>query len=165
MFALRRFQIRKCKITNTSPKLFSTGMANVFAPNDPLLGSIGTVVVYYIAFRNAAFAGAATREKLEDFENWRRAAARMAEDSSDYYRGAFARLREYNAFVQSTNDGRALQRRADILTAFVVPHSATTVSLNWTNFPTVICQIRTRPRDFQTRRPLGITLIISSQFG
>lgn len=98
-------------------------MANVFGTNDPLLGSIGTVVVYYIAFRNSNFANTVNREQLANFETQRRIASKMTEDSPDYDRTAFARLREYNAFVQSTNDGRALQRRADILTAFVAPNS------------------------------------------
>jgi hypothetical protein len=43
----------------------------------------------------------------------------MGEDEADYGRSANARLREYNVFVQFTNDGRALARRAGILSAYV----------------------------------------------
>lgn len=39
----------------------------------------------------------------------------MTEDDVDYIRPASARLREYNALAQSTNDGRALARRARAL--------------------------------------------------
>lgn len=94
-------------------------MKDVFDENDPLLSSIGTVVVYYVAFRDASFHAAVDRDKLADFEDLRRAAAQLAEDDPEYNRGANARLREYNAFVQSTNDGRAITRRATILINFV----------------------------------------------
>lgn len=94
-------------------------MNTVFETDDRLLASIGTVVVYYIAFRESAFAAAVDRPKLLEFENLRRAASSMAEDDGDYGRSANARLREYNVFVQSTNDGRALARRSEILSAYV----------------------------------------------
>lgn len=94
-------------------------MTEVFDENDWLLSSIGTVVVYYIAFRLREFSDAVDRDKLTDFEDLRRAAAQLGEDDDDYNRGANVRLREYNAFVQSTNDGRALTRRAEILETFV----------------------------------------------
>lgn len=90
-----------------------------FEPTDPLLSSIGTVVVYYIAFRDAEVATICSRAKLADFENLRRGAAAMAEEDPQYARPANARLREYNVFVQSTNDGRALSRRAEILSRYL----------------------------------------------
>ncbi len=99
-------------------------MALVFEDDDRLLASIGTVVVYYIVFRDSSAQGAIDRQKLMDFEELRREASRMPEDDSDYGRPANARLREYNVFVQSTNDGRALSRRAKIMEAYLVGHTA-----------------------------------------
>jgi hypothetical protein len=95
-------------------------MTSVFENDDRLLASIGTVVVYYIAFRDARFAGAVDRSKLLEFEGLRRAASSMGEDDPAYGRSANARLREYNVFVQSTNDGKAIARRAEILSAYVL---------------------------------------------
>lgn len=98
-------------------------MALVFETDDSLLASIGTVVVYYIVFRDASVAASMTRAKLLNFEQVRRQASQMLEDDPSYSRPANGRLREYNMFVQSTNDGRALERRAEILTAFVTGHA------------------------------------------
>lgn len=98
-------------------------MLAVFDIDDRLLASIGTVVVYYIAFRETVFADAVDRGKLNESEELRRRAAQMVEDSPSYSRAANARLREYNALVQSTNDGRALARRAEILATFVAGHT------------------------------------------
>lgn len=95
-------------------------MLAIFDKDDRLLASIGTVVVYYIAFRDSTFAAAVDRAKLAGFEKLRRVASEMAEDDPEYGRAANARLREYNVFVQSTNDGRALFRRAEILTKYVL---------------------------------------------
>lgn len=98
-------------------------MVAVFQPDDPLLASIGTVVVYYIAFRDEALAASIDRDKLVEFEELRREASRMGEDAADYTRPANARLREYNVFVQSTNDGRALTRRAEILAGYLTRYT------------------------------------------
>ncbi len=95
-------------------------LAPIFGVNDRLLGSIGTVVVYYIVARSAAFAGSITHAKLDRFDELRRAASAMGENESDYARPANVRLREYNVLVQSSNDGRALSRRAAIMSAFIV---------------------------------------------
>lgn len=95
-------------------------MAGLFQDNDPLLSSIGTVVVYYLSFRNEVFRKAATREALQSFEVLRREAARMSDNDPAYGSPVNARLRDYNLLVQSTNDGRALDRRATILAAYVV---------------------------------------------
>ncbi len=99
-------------------------MAGVFEESDPLLASIGTTVVYYIVFRDVSLAELANRALLVEFESLRREAARMFEEDRAYARPANARLREYNVFVQSTNDGRALSRRAEILTRYLSGHSA-----------------------------------------
>ena len=47
----------------------------------------------------------------------------VVEDDPTYSRPGNARLREYNVFVQSTNDGRALARRAEIITTYVVGYT------------------------------------------
>jgi hypothetical protein len=123
----------------TSPRIKAAGMQTyqlqaqqtldrmvaVFDEDDRLLASIGTVVVYYIAFRDQSFADAVDRGKLAEFEDLRRQAAQMAEDEPSYSRPANARLREYNVFVQSTNDGRALARRAEILATYISGHTQT----------------------------------------
>jgi hypothetical protein len=93
-------------------------LSSVFGENDPLLASIGTVVVYYIVFRDDDVVDV-DRAKLQEFEELRREASRMAEDDEAYARPANARLREYNVLVQSTNDGKALERRAAMLSAFL----------------------------------------------
>lgn len=94
-------------------------MVGVFKEDDSLLASIGTVVVYYIVFRDPANTTHSDRKKLATFEDLRGDASRMRDDDEDYARPANARLREYNVFVQSTNDGRALARRAQILGAYL----------------------------------------------
>lgn len=98
-------------------------MHAVFESEDRLLASIGTVVVYYIAFREEAFVASVDRNKLLKFEELRREAAKMSEDDHEYTSPTYLRLREYNGLVQSTNDGSALHRRAQILTAFIENYS------------------------------------------
>lgn len=95
-------------------------MAEVFTENDRLLASIGTVVVYYIVFRDPDVSALIVRSRLERFEALRREVSQIREDDREYSRPANARLREYNVFVQSTNDGRALGRRAQILSAYLL---------------------------------------------
>lgn len=98
-------------------------LSSVFFENDPLLASIGTVVVYFIVFRGGTIP--VDRVTLQEFEELRREASRMGEDHDDYARPANARLREYNVLVQSTNDGKALERRAAILTSFLLNNDPT----------------------------------------
>lgn len=90
-------------------------MVQVFLPNDPLLRSIGTVIVYYIAFRDPRFARNVNRELLLEFEELRRSET----VESDNVDASAEVLRRYNAFVQSTNDGVPLKFRADVIRAFV----------------------------------------------
>ncbi|KAB1661660.1 DUF262 domain-containing protein [Pseudoclavibacter sp. CFCC 13796] len=99
------------------------GMVEVFDPEDRLLASIGTVVVYYLAFRDPRFSSTVGRMKLVKFEELRHSAAQMPETDPEYATQANSRLREYNGLVQSTNDGSALHRRAEILSAFVLGYS------------------------------------------
>lgn len=90
-------------------------MSEVFQDNDTLLRSIGTVVVYYIAFRNQDFSDVASRPVFENFETLRRESSEVQDELSDI--GEV--LRKYNAFVQSTNDGVPLAFRAKVIDAFV----------------------------------------------
>lgn len=94
-------------------------MSDVFTENDPLLASIGTMVVYYLSFRDPTIASGVTREMLLAFESARRRASKMSEYDNEYLRPANARLREYASLVQSTNDGGALNRRSAILNGFI----------------------------------------------
>lgn len=94
-------------------------MAETFIESDYLLASVGTVVVYYLAFRDKDFAQLAKRGILSEFEELRREASHMDDSDPEYSDPAYARLREYNSQVQSTNDGTALMRRLAILRRFV----------------------------------------------
>ena len=99
-------------------------MARIFEPADRLLASAGTMVVYYLAFRNPQFADSVERSRLMIFEETRRTVAKMLETAPEYSAARYSRLREYNSLVQSTNDGRALHRRSEILEAFILGYSA-----------------------------------------
>lgn len=90
-------------------------MASIFEPSDRLLASVGTVVVYYILFRDPALGTEVTRTSLQEFERQRR----FPDDSASDDSSEMLQLREYNSLVQSTNDGSALTRRAEILAHFV----------------------------------------------
>ena len=94
-----------------------TRMQEFFTENDPLLKSVGTLIVYYLCFRDTEFSTAASRDKLEKFEERRRSINLDSSEISDSKE--VDKLREYNAWVQSSNDGRALEGRARILSAFV----------------------------------------------
>ncbi|MFJ2145391.1 DUF262 domain-containing protein [Glutamicibacter sp. NPDC087831] len=101
-------------------------MATIFKEDDPLLASIGTVVVYYIAFRDEMFANNVNRNILVQFEDLRREAAKINEDDPLYVAPHNVRLREYNGLVQSSNDGQALKRRTEILHAYVSGYDVVT---------------------------------------
>ena len=93
-----------------------TRMSEVFEDNDSLLRSIGTVIVYYIAFRDRGFAQAVSRDALDSFECLRR----DSDDVRDEFNEVGEVLRKYNAFVQSTNDGIPLNFRAEVIKEFVL---------------------------------------------
>lgn len=100
-------------------------MFAVFSETDPLLSSIGTLVVYYVVFRDINPDVTVDRNKLQTFEELRRQASRMPDDDPNYARPANARLREYNVLVQSTNDGKAIERRAAILSSYLAGYNST----------------------------------------
>lgn len=98
-------------------------MSETFDDNDQLLGSIGTVVVYYLVFRQDAV-DSIQRQPLARFEALRREASQGAPtDQGEAHVGEEV-LRVYNGLVQSTNDGSALQRRAEILEGFLRGYDA-----------------------------------------
>ena len=90
-------------------------MNKVFENNDSLLKSVGTIVVYYLAFRDETFLHHVSREGLLGFE----AARRESQANDDEISDVDEVLRRYNAFVQSTNDGTPLSFRADVLKSFI----------------------------------------------
>jgi hypothetical protein len=60
---------------------------------------------------------------LSSFEECRQEHRGWGEDAADYVRPANARLPEYNVFVRSTNDSRALSRPAQILTGYLAGYT------------------------------------------
>ncbi len=93
-------------------------MSSAFNKNDPLLRSIGSLVVYYLCFRDADISP--SRDKIARFESLRRDQARKDRTSEEPDTTNEARLlRVYNGWVQSSNDGRALEERASILKAYL----------------------------------------------
>ncbi|RBA30396.1 hypothetical protein DQ226_17355 [Dietzia maris] len=97
-------------------------MSGTFEENDYLLRSIGTVVVYYLVFRGVATNGLPLRAHLDRFESARRDVAGLSEEMLDGAGDEAQRLMEYNALVQSTNDGGALTRRSEILSGYLRRH-------------------------------------------
>lgn len=93
-------------------------MSTTFIDNDSLLRSIGSLVVYYLCFRDETISP--SRAKLERFEELRREQANKDRTTEDPDATDEARLlRIYNSWVQSSNDGRALEERASILKAYL----------------------------------------------
>ena len=93
-------------------------MSLTFSDNDSLLRSIGSLVVYYLCFRDETISP--SREKLERFEELRREQAikdRTTQEPDDTDEARLLRI--YNSWVQSSNDGRALEERSWILKAFL----------------------------------------------
>ncbi|WP_080713516.1 DUF262 domain-containing protein [Propionibacterium freudenreichii] len=99
-------------------------MLDSFEENDRLLASIGTVVVYYISFRSEKFSRSVSRDALLEFEKVRQSVRERMWDDGPSGKGANGRFAEYNALVQSTNDGTALSRRSEILSTFVMGYKS-----------------------------------------
>lgn len=93
-------------------------MADCFENEDRLLRSIGSLVVYYLCFRDKDVTY--SREDIEKFEELRKDQRRIDhEDASDNDTQQSIYLRKYNVRVQSSNDGTPLTERALILKAFL----------------------------------------------
>lgn len=93
-------------------------MTDCFDDRDRLLGSIGSLVVYYLCFRGPDCNY--SRDIIEDFEILRKEQRRI--DNEDVLTTdtlASAYLRKYNARVQSSNDGIPLTQRSLILKAYL----------------------------------------------
>ena len=92
-------------------------MENLFADNDALLKSIGTLSVYYLYFRDKN--NTTTRKNLCMFEEERNKAGAMEPTDPSYNKQKNAKLRDYNGLVQSANDGSALRERVSILSDYL----------------------------------------------
>ncbi len=94
-------------------------MTECFDEGDRLLGSIGSLVVYYLCFRDAHHNY--SRDSIEDFENLRKEQRRIDNEdvlTTDTPESAY--FRKYNARVQSSNDGVPLTQRSLILKAYLL---------------------------------------------
>jgi hypothetical protein len=106
-------------------------MSDVFIAPDPLLGSVGMIVIYYQLFRDAFKGGwldEIKRAKLVEFEALReenRTRVREVQELSiQGKKSPSARLIDgalvaFERFVQSPNDVTALTKRYQILRRFV----------------------------------------------
>ena len=94
-------------------------MSTIFDDSDALLRSIGSFIVYYLFFRSNEVV-TISRADIEQFEDNRRYYARSDYISSEEEESSEARYyRLYNAWVQSSNDGTALEGRLRILSAYL----------------------------------------------
>lgn len=94
-------------------------MSTIFDDSDALLRSIGSFIVYYLFFRSNEVV-TISRVDIEQFEDNRRYYARSDYISSEEEESSEARYyRLYNAWVQSSNDGTALEGRLRILSAYL----------------------------------------------
>ena len=93
-------------------------MQSTFHQNDPLLKSIGSLIVYYLVFRNQL--QPPLRDRLLEFESERYEQAyndRVGNTNDSSSKATH--FRSYNAWVQSSNDGSALLGRSKILSAYL----------------------------------------------
>ena len=94
-------------------------MTECFDDGDRLLGSIGSLVVYYLCFREADYDY--SRDTIENFEILRKDQRRI--DNEDVFitdTPESVYLRKYNERVQSSNDGVPLTQRSLILKAYLL---------------------------------------------
>lgn len=93
-------------------------MTRCFDNEDRLLASIGSLVVYYLCFRDADCNY--LRDNIETFEDLRKEQRRIDnEDALDEDTPESIYLRKYNVRVQSSNDGKPLTERSLILKAYL----------------------------------------------
>lgn len=96
-------------------KVVLTAMSGVFTEKDPLLRSVGNVVLYYFLFRTALREGWSEKVKrkvLSDFEAQRKENRSIAQTDigkADYD------LLEFDRYIQTPNDAYALELRFRIL--------------------------------------------------
>ena len=93
-------------------------MQRTFHQSDPLLRSIGSLIVYYLVFRNQS--QAPIRDRLLAFEDERyKQAYNDRVGNTNESSPKATHFRSYNAWVQSSNDGSALLGRSEILSAYL----------------------------------------------
>lgn len=94
-------------------------MTECFDDGDPLLGSIGSLVVYYLCFREGDHDY--SRDAIESFELLRKQQRLIDHEdilTTDTPQSVY--LRKYNEYVQSSNDGGPLTQRSLILKAYLL---------------------------------------------
>ncbi len=114
--------IAKAKQLGAACRSVVDQMADVFIDDDPLLRSVGTVVLYYFLFRDAmrnSWPSMPRRRELTAFENERRQNRELAE--KDVTSAAY-HLLEFDRLTQSPNDGVALRYRYAVLRNYVGPN-------------------------------------------
>ena len=92
-----------------------TAMSEVFTERDPLLRSVGSVVLYYFLFRTALqedWIDGVTRSVLDTFEQQR---VRNRETAQENLGEADYDLLEFDRYIQAPNDAYALKIRFSIL--------------------------------------------------
>ena len=102
------------KVKNQTQKTL-TAMSKVFTERDPLLRSVGSVVLYYFLFRTAlqkSWIDQITRSALYAFEQQR---VRNREIAQDELGAADYDLLEFDRYIQAPNDAYALRIRFSIL--------------------------------------------------
>lgn len=95
-------------------------MAGIFVDRDPLLRSVGMIILYFLMFEKAIGLGKSTlitRPKLVDFEDARQANRTSAESD---IAAANYKLLEFDRYTQSPNDGVALRFRLAVIDEFAM---------------------------------------------
>jgi hypothetical protein len=125
----RRNWVKKAGELFRRSALVLDNMSAVFADDDPLLESVGTITIYYILFRDAFAEGwlpRITRAGLAAFEDERahnraivREAQELALEGKKPSRRANLALVAFERWVQSPNDIKALTGRYKILRYFL----------------------------------------------
>ena len=99
-----------------------SNLCRVFKKDDPLLVSIGNVVVFYLAafVRSDLWSGGDVRSLVQDFEEQRKSVVNQSYEEMSYtdFR-LYCIFDEYNSLVQSANDGAALMHRAQFINWYI----------------------------------------------
>lgn len=93
-------------------------MADIFVEKDPLLSSMGTVVLYYFLVKfkgHEKWFAKLTRGTLIKFEDLRAANRKLAEETGD----ADFKLLEYDRMVTGPNDSSYMRYRFEVLLEFL----------------------------------------------
>jgi hypothetical protein len=110
---------KKIKKLVSDTKTILSLMSKVFIASDKLLSSVGTVVVYYLLFRDAInekWGNKLIRNLFTDFEKLRKENRTMAE--TDLTKADYDLL-EYDRSAWSANDGVSIDYRHEVLTKHI----------------------------------------------